>query len=124
MNRSMDVSTLSNSLPSVCFDNIGGRFSVREHSSRYFNFVSDNLNPLERNLSTESKNGSGNGNQSLYPDNESHLPLTFSLDLHSPLSFHKTPSYNTGIAHSVEPVRSFDLHRSVDSLNSDSYLVA
>lgn len=66
-------------------------------------------------------NGSGSGNEFNSPENDDPNQLTFSLDLHSPFPFHKTPSWNTGIARSVEPIRSFDLHRSVDSINSDSY---
>ena len=128
-------------------DWIGGRFSVREHSSRFFNFASDNMNSSERTLSIDPKtgtgtrtgteigteigigsgtgngngNGSGSGNEFNSPENDDPNQLTFSLDLHSPFPFHKTPSWNTGIARSVEPIRSFDLHRSVDSINSDSY---
>ena len=113
-------------------DGIGGRFSVREHSSRFFNFASANRNASERTLSIDTKTRTGNeneneneaegGNDSLNADNDNQSQLTYSLDLHSPLPYHKTPSWNTGIARSVERVRSFDLHRSVDSLNSDSYL--
>ena len=113
-------------------DGIGGRFSVREHSSRFFNFASANRNASERTLSIDTKTRTGNenenenetegGNDSLNADNDNQSQLAFSLDLHSPLPYHKTPSWNTGIARSVERVRSFDLHRSVDSLNSDSYL--
>lgn len=92
---------------------------MREHSSRFFNFSTEILDGSEKNNSIEIKNESGN--ESFHTDNGNQSPLTFSLDLHSPISYHKTPSWNTGIARSVEPIRSFDLHRSVDSLNSDSY---
>ena len=64
-------------------DGIGGRFSVREHSSRFFNFASANRNASERTLSIDTKTRTGNeneneaegGNDSLNADNDNLIWL-------------------------------------------------
>ena len=72
-------------------DGIGGRFSVREHSSRFFNFASANRNASERTLSIDTKTRTGNeneneneaegGNDSLNADNDN--PLWLLIHTHS-----------------------------------------